>query len=76
MEVSAQTVINYFYKCSFRKERLSVQVLDHGLDQEEEEEEFASLVKELLSDVSPSDYTNFDMEVAKSQSPINVESIG
>ena len=75
MEVSAQTVINYFYKCSFRKERLSVQVLDHGLDQEEEEE-FASLVKELLSDVSPSDYTNFDVEVAKSQSPINVESIG
>ena len=43
--------------CSFRKERLSVQVLDHGLDQEEEEEEeeeeFASLVKELSSDVSP-----------------------
>ena len=33
------------------------------------------LVKEPPSDVSPSDYTDFDMEVAASQSPIDVESI-
>ena len=40
-----------------------------------EEEDFASFVKEVLSDVSPSDYINFDMEFATSQSPPDVESI-
>ena len=53
-EVSDQAVINCFHKCDFRKERPSVQLLD------QEEEEFASLVKEFSSDVSPSDYIDFD----------------
>ena len=43
-EVSDQTVINCFHKCGFGKKRPDVQVLDR----EEEEEEFGSLVKELL----------------------------
>ena len=54
-EVSDQAVINCFHKCDFRKERPSVQVLD-----QKEEEEPASLVKEFSSDVSPSDYIDFD----------------
>ena len=53
-EVSDQAVINCFHKCDFRKKCPSVQVLD------QEEEEFTSLVKEFSSDVSPSDYIDFD----------------
>ena len=44
-----------------------------ALDQEEAE--FASLVKELSSEVFPSDYVDFDVEVATSQIPVDVESI-
>lgn len=47
-------MINCFHKCDFRKKCPSVQVLD------QEEEEFTSLVKEFSSDVSPSDYIDFD----------------
>ena len=68
-EFSGQTVINWFHKCISRKEHPNIQVLD------QEEEEFASLVRELSSDVSPSDYINFDMDVATSQSSVDVESI-
>ena len=53
-EVSDQAVINCFHKCDFPKKCPSVQVLD------QEEEEFTSLVKEFSSDVSPSDYIDFD----------------
>ena len=58
-----------FHKCGFQKELPDFQVLD------KEEEEFASLVKELSSNVSPSDFIDFDMEVATSQSPIDARSI-
>ena len=40
-------------KCGFSKGHADVQTLD-----QEEKEEFSSLEKELLSDVSPSDYTD------------------
>lgn len=68
-EVSDQAVINCFHKCGFRNERPDIEVLD------QEEKEFASLVKELLSDVFPSDYISFDMEVATSQFPVDLETI-
>ena len=58
-----------FHKCGFRKERPDFQVLD------KDEEEFASLVKELSLDVSPSEYIDFDMAVATSQSPVDARSI-
>ena len=61
---------NCFHKCGFLKERSEVQILD-----QEDEEEFACLVKELSLDVSPSDYIDFDTEFATSQSPVDVESI-
>ena len=64
-------MINCFHKCGFRKERPDIQLLD----QEREEQEFASILKELTPYVSPSDYINFDMEAATLQSPIDVESI-
>ena len=67
-KVLDQTVINCFHKCGFPKERPAVQVLD-----QKEEEELASLVKEILLDVSPSVYTDFDMEVATLQFPVDVE---
>ena len=59
---------NCFHKCGFRKEHPNVQVLD------QEEEEFANLVKELSSDVSSSDCIDFDMDVATTRSPADVES--
>ena len=62
-------MINCFHKCGFRNERPDIEVLD------QEEKEFASLVKELLSDVFPSDYISFDMEVATSQFPVDLETI-
>ena len=62
-------MINCFHKCGFQKERPDVQVLDL------EEEEFASLVKELSSDISPSDYIDFDIEIATSQFSVDVKNI-
>ena len=61
-----------FSQVCFRKERPHFQVLDQ---EEEEEEEFSSLVKELSSYVSPSDYIKFDMKIATSQPPVGVENI-
>ena len=56
-EVSDQTVISCFHKYGIGKERSNVQVLH-------QEEGCASLVKELPSDVSPSDSIDFDMEAS------------
>ena len=53
----------------FSKRTSDFQVFD------KEEEEFASLVKEVSSNVSPSDYIDFDMEVATPQSPVDARSI-
>ena len=61
-------MINCFHKCGFQKERPDVQVLDL-------EEEFVSLVKELSSDISPSDYIDFDIEIATSQFSVDVKNI-
>ena len=70
-EVLDQAVINGFHKFDIRKECPDVQVLD----QEEEEEEYAILVKELLLDVFASDSIKFDIEVSTSQSLVDVKSI-
>ena len=69
-EISDQTVINCFHRCGFRKEHPNLQVLD-----QEEEEEFTSLLKQISSDPSPSNYIEFDIELAMSQSPVDKESI-
>ena len=63
-----QGVINGFHKFDIRKECPDVQVLD-------QEEEFASLVKELLLDVFVSDSINFYIEVSTSQPLVDVKSI-
>ena len=69
-EVLDQAVINGFHKFDIRKECPDVQVLD-----QEEEEEYAILVKELLLDVFASDSIKFDIEVSTSQSLGDVKSI-
>ena len=55
--VSDQTVTNCFRKCNFRNKAQDgvVQTLD-----QDEDEEFANLVKELAGDVDPDDYVDFD----------------
>ena len=55
-EVLDQAVMNGFHKFDIRKECSDVQVLD-------QEEEYAILVKELLSDVFASDSINFDIDL-------------
>ena len=69
-EVSEETIVNCFKKCGFQKSQPDVQLTDFA-----EEEEFESLVKELLTDVSSTEYIDFDGEVATSQPSIDVKNI-
>ena len=67
-EVSEETIVKYFKKCEFRKSQPDVQLTDFA-----EEEEFESLIKELSTDVSATEYINFDREVVISQPSIDVK---
>ena len=71
-EVSDQTVINCFRECGFRKKALDgdVQTLD-----QEEDGEFANLVKELAGDVDPDDYVDYNKDIASSMSAVDAGSI-
>ena len=69
-EVSEETIVNCFKKCGFQKSQPDVQLTDFA-----EEEEFESLVKELSTDVSATEYINFDREVVISQPSIDVNNI-
>ena len=62
-EVSNQTVINCFRKCGFRNKAQDedVQILD-----QDEDQEFANLVKKLAGDADSDDYTDFDKDIASS----------
>ena len=62
-EVSDQTIINCFRKCGFRNKAQDgdMQTLD-----QDEDEEFVNLVKELAGDVDPDDYVDFDKDIASS----------
>ena len=70
--VSDQTVTNCFRKCNFRNKAQDgvVQTLD-----QDEDEEFANLVKELAGDVDPDDYVDFDQDIASSKPAVDVGSI-
>ena len=69
-EVSEETIVNCFKKCGFRKSQPDVQLTDFA-----EEEEFESLVKELSTVVSATEYIDFDWEVITSQPPNDVKNI-
>ena len=62
-EVSDQTVINCFLKYGFRNKAPDedVQTLD-----QDEDDKFANLVKELAGDVDQDDYVGFDKDIALS----------
>ena len=62
-DVSDQTVINDFRKCGFRNkdQDADVQTLD-----QDDDEEFTNLVKELAGEVDPNDYVDFDKDIASS----------
>ena len=62
-EVSDQTVINCFLKYDFRNKAPDedVQTLD-----QDEDDKFANLVKELAGDVDQDDYVGFDKDIALS----------
>ena len=69
-EVSDQTVSTWFPKCGFRNKAQDgvVQTLD-----QDEDEEFANLVKELAGDVDPDNFVNFDKDNSFSMSYISVD---
>ena len=71
-EVSDQKVINCFRKCGFRNKVQDgdVQTLD-----QDENEEFANLVKELAGDVNPDDYMDFDKDIASLMPAVDAGSI-
>ena len=71
-EVSNQTVIKGFRKCGFRNKAQyeDVQTLD-----QDEDEEFPNLVKELADDFDLDDYVNFGKDIASSISAVDVGSI-
>ena len=71
-QVSDQTVINCFRKCGFRKKVQDgdVQTLD-----QDEEGEFANLVKELAGEVDPDNYVDFDKDIASSMPAVDAGSI-
>ena len=71
-EVSDQKVINCFRKCGFRNKVQGgdVQTLD-----QDENEEFANLVKELAGDVNPDDYMDFDKDIASLMPAVDAGSI-
>ena len=54
-EVSEEIIVKCFKKCRLRKGQPDVQLTDFA-----EEEEFENLVKELSTDVSASEYIDFD----------------
>ena len=62
-DVSDQTVINGFCKCGFRNkdQDADVQTLD-----QDDDEEFTNLVKELAGEVDPNGYLDFDKDIASS----------
>ena len=62
-KVSDQTVINCFLKYGFRNKAPDedVQTLD-----QDEDDKFANLVKELAGDVDQDDYVGFDKDIALS----------
>ena len=69
-EVSEETIVNCFKKCGFQKSQPDVQLTDFA-----EEEEFESLVKELSTDVSATEYIDFDQEVVTSETLIDFKNI-
>ena len=69
-EVSEETIVNCFKKCGFQKSQPDVQLTDFA-----EEEEFESLVKELSTDVSATEYIDFDQEVVTSKTLIDFKNI-
>ena len=60
-EVTEETIVNCFKQCGIRKSQPEIQLTDFA-----EEEEFESLIKELSTDVSAAEYTDFDREVLTS----------
>ena len=62
-DVSDQAVINGFRKCGFRNkdQDADVQTLD-----QDDDEEFTNLVKELAGEVDSNDYVDFDKDIASS----------
>ena len=71
-EVSDQTVTNCFRKCGFcnKDQDGVVQKLD-----QDEDEEFANLVKQLARDIDQHDYVDFDKDIASSMPAVYVGSI-
>ena len=71
-EISDQTITNCFRKCGFlnKAQDGAVQILD-----QDEDEEFANLVKELAGDVDPDDYVDFDKDIASSMPAVDAGSI-
>ena len=71
-EVSDQTVTNCFRKCGFcnKDQNGVVQKID-----QDEDEEFANMVKQLAGDIDPHDYVDFDKDIASSMPAVYVGSI-
>ena len=71
-EVSDQTVTNCFRKCGFcnKDQNGVVQKID-----QDEDEEFANMVKQLAGDIDPHDYVDFDKDTASSMPAVYVGSI-
>ena len=63
---------NCFRECGFRNKAQDgvVQTLD-----QDEDEEFANVVKELAGDVDPDDYVDLDKDIASSMSAVDAGSI-
>ena len=72
-EISDQTITNCFRKCGFLNKAQDGAV-QTTLDQDEDEE-FANLVKELAGDVDPDDYVDFDKDIASSMPAVDAASI-
>ena len=72
-KISDQTITNCFRKCGFLNKAQDGAV-QTTLDQDEDEE-FANLVKELAGDVDPDDYVDFDKDIASSMPAVDAASI-